>query len=379
MNTIQLDTERQIKAKEYARINRRITFIGIIWNLIYAAIWLFTGLSLQLETVLQRVTDSSWLLVALFAAIFGGISMILEFPLSYYSEFVLPHQYDLSNETPRSWIIDQLKGLLVSIPLGLLLLEIIYSILRAYPETWWIWGTGVMLFFTVILSSIGPTFIAPIFNKYTPLDKDHEDLANRLKALAEKTHTPIQGVYKFDMSRRTKTANAALTGIGRSRRIILGDTLINEFDPDEIETVLAHELGHQVHKDLPVGILINTAITFLGFYLISLILNWGLNLFSFKQISDLAAFPLLILAFGIYSLMTMPLSNAYSRWREYRADQFALQVTGKSKAFESAMTRLANQNLADADPEPWVEFIFYSHPAIHKRIAMAQAASQNVQ
>jgi STE24 endopeptidase len=204
------------------------------------------------------------------------------------------------------------------------------------------------------------------------LEEEHADLVMRLINLTDQAGTRVRGVYKFDMSRRTKAANAAIAGLGNTRRIILGDTLINEFTSDEIETVLAHELGHQVHRDIPIGILVDSVITLGGLYLASLVLEWGVVVFGFESISDVAAMPLLALVVGVYGLVTMPLENAYSRQRERRADEYALKLTGKGTAYASALTRLANQNLADADPEAWVEILLYSHPALNKRIAMAE-------
>jgi len=190
--------------------------------------------------------------------------------------------------------------------------------------------------------------------------------------LAEKAHTRVKGVFKYDMSKRTKSANAALTGLGNTRRIVLGDTLINEFSLDEIETVLAHELGHQVNNDIPLLIGFGTLITALGFFLVSQAMNWAVAAFGFNGVADPAAFPALILIFSLYSLLTMPLTNGFSRWRERKADQYALQSTGKNEAFASAFTRLANQNLSDVDPEKWVVLVFYSHPPLGERIEMAK-------
>ena len=183
------------------------------------------------------------------------------------------------------------------------------------------------------------------------------------------------------MSRRTKSANAALTGLGNTRRIILGDTLLNEFTDDEIETVMAHELGHQVNHDIPIGIVVESLLTLVGLFLASIVLHWGVAAFGFTGPDDIAAFPVFLISMGLYGLITMPLTNAFSRWREKRADAYALEAARNPQAFASAMTRLANQNLADADPEAWVEFLLYSHPALSKRIAMAQkvTASQPVQ
>jgi STE24 endopeptidase len=212
----------------------------------------------------------------------------------------------------------------------------------------------------------------PIFNKYVPLGDEHKDLADRLLRLAERANTKVRGVFKFDMSKRTKAANAALTGIGNTRRIILGDTLINEFTPDEIETVLAHELGHHVHRDIPYLIGFGTLLTLVGFFLASLGMNWAIDYFGFNGISDVAAFPALSIILGAYGLVTMPIQNAFSRWRENMADDYALQSTGKNEAIAAAFTRLANQNLGEIDPEKWVVFLFYSHPPLGERIAKAK-------
>ncbi|HSK86728.1 MAG TPA: M48 family metalloprotease [Anaerolineales bacterium] len=158
--------------------------------------------------------------------------------------------------------------------------------------------------------------------------------------------------------------------------MVFGDTLIEEFSDDEIETILAHELGHHVNKDIPTGILISSVVTLGGLYLAHLALLWGVNYFGFEGVWDIAALPLFMLVMGAYGLITMPLSNAYSRWRERRADEYALKATGKGPAYASALARLANQNLADADPEPWVEWLLYSHPALGKRIVMAEKYSE---
>ena len=287
--------------------------------------------------------------------------------------FVLPHQYGMSNQTRSGWVIDQVKSLLLGGVLGGLVLEIIYAVLRASPELWWLWAAAIMLILTVVMANLGPVLLMPIFYKFTPLGEEHAELAQRLVRLAEQANAHVSGVFQFDMSRRTKAANAALAGLGNTRRIILGDTLLNEFTPDEIETVLAHELGHHVHKDIPVGILLDTLTTLVGFYLAGLGLRWGAAVFGAQGPADIAAFPVFLLVMGLYGLVTMPLGNAFSRWRERRADEYSLQTTRKPEAFASAMTRLANQNLADADPEPWVELLLYSHPALSKRIAMAQS------
>jgi STE24 endopeptidase len=370
-----LDPERQKTAKEYARISRRLWLVNLLLSGAYTLAWLIFGWSVALREWLRAhfaLLSNPWLLVPAFLLVFGGIYFLLDLPLSYYSGFVLPHRFDQSTQSLRDWIMDQLKGMAIGAPLGLIMVELLYLALRAAGNLWWLWVVGGLLVFNVLLSNLAPVLIMPIFNKYVPLGDEHRDLADRLLRLAERAHTRVRGVYKFDMSRRTKSANAALTGMGNTRRIVLGDTLINEFTSDEIEAVLAHELGHQVHRDIPFLIAFGTVSTLVGFYLASLAMNWAVATFGFAGVSDVAAFPALVLILGLYGLITSPLENAVSRQRERMADEYALSTTGKNEAFASAFVRLANQNLGEIDPEKWVVFMFYSHPPLAERIAMAE-------
>jgi len=367
-----IDPGRQQQAKQYARIRRRLWLVNNSISAIYALLWLLTGWTITLRDWLTTISPNPWFLVAGFIVVFGGIYAVLTLPLDYYSGFVLPHRFDQSNQTLKDWIVDQLKGLAVGAPIGLLLLELLYLALRVTGDLWWLWAAGGMLIFTVLLSNLAPVLIMPIFNKFVPLGDEHADLEERLLELAKQANTRVRGVFKFDMSRRTKSANAALTGIGNTRRIVLGDTLIDEFTNDEIETVLAHELGHHVHNDLPLLIAFGTLTTTLGLYLASLALNWAIGFFGFAGPADVAALPALGLILGAYGLVTMPLENAISRWRENMADDYALQATSKTEAFASAFTRLANQNLGEINPENWVVFLFYSHPPLGKRIEKAR-------
>ena len=366
-----LDPEKQKQAKEYARVRRRLWLVDTVFGAIYALLWLFLSWATSLRDWLSSFTDNQWLVVALFVAIFGGIYSILNLPLGYYSGFILPHQFGQSNQSFKDWVIDQLKGLAIGAPIGLILLELLYLALRATGNLWWLWAAAGMLVFTVLLSNLAPILIMPLFNKYVPLGDEHKELADRLMALARRANTKVRGVFKYDMSKRTKAANAALTGVGNTRRIVIGDTLINEFSTDEIETVLAHELGHHVHKDIPFLITFGTLSTTLSLFLASLALNWAIRYFGFTGPADIAAFPALMLIFSAYGLITMPIDNAVSRWRESMADDYALQSTGKTEAFASAFTRLANQNLGEVDPEKWVVWLFYSHPPLGERIAKA--------
>ena len=370
-----LDPEKQKQAKQYSRIRRRLWVVDTIFSALYFLAWVYFGWAIALRAWLTdhwSLFTNPWLLVPAFVFIFGGISFLLNLPLGYYSGFVLPHRFDQSNQNLKDWIMDQVKGIAIGAPIGLILLELLYLALRLTGNLWWLWATGGLLVFNVLMINLVPVLIMPLFNKYIPLGDEHQELAERLLKLAERAHTKVRGVFKYDMSKRTKSANAALTGIGNTRRIILGDTLIDEFTTDEIETVLAHELGHHVHNDLTVLVTLGILSTTLGLYIASLGLNWAINAFGFLSASDVAALPALGLIFGVYDFLIMPLNNAISRWREGMADEYALQATGKHEAFASAFTRLANQNLGEVDPEKWVVFMFYSHPPLGERIEKAK-------
>lgn len=371
-----LDPERQQTAREYARIRRRFSLFGLIFGGVYVLAWIVFGWNLSLQAFVAGFTSNPFIAIVVFAMLFSLPYSVINAPISYYTGFVLPHKYGQSNQSLREWLLDQLKGLAISAVLGVITLEILYLLLRAAPNLWWLYMGGVLLLFTVILSNLAPIVIMPLFFKFTPLED--QDLSERLVKLAEQAGTNVKGVFRFDMSSKTNSANAALTGIGSTRRIILGDTLLDEFTADEIETVLAHELGHHVHKDIPVGIAINSILTLVSFYAAHLILRFGVAQLGLETIADPAGLPLLAVATGLIGLLAMPLGNAYSRWRERRADQYALKATGKPSAFADAMTRLANQNLADVDPERWVVVLLYSHPPINERVAAARAFNESM-
>lgn len=370
-----VDPERQEKAREYARASRKRWLIDTLLSGAYALSWVLLGWGISVRRWLLETWHplaNPLLLIPAFLLVFGGILFLLELPINYYGNFVLPHRFGQSNQTLRDWIIDQVKGLMIGAPIGLVLIELLYLALRATGDQWWLWGAAGMLIFSVLLSNLAPVLIMPIFNKYVPLGEEHQELAQRLLRLAERAHTTVKGVYKFDMSRRTKSANAALVGMGNTRRIVLGDTLINEFTPDEIETVLAHELGHQVHRDILLFVAFGTLSTLVGFYVASFAMNWAVATFGYQGVSDISAFPALGIILGIYGLLTMPVDNAISRWRERLADEYALATTGKNEAFASAFVRLANQNLGELDPEKWAVLMFYSHPPLSQRIEAAR-------
>ncbi|MGD2058592.1 MAG: M48 family metallopeptidase [Anaerolineales bacterium] len=378
-----LDRQRQEKASEYARIRRRLMLLQLVAGGVYVMLWIALGWSIDLRTSLASRSiggllpfEPHWVLqLVLFTAGFGLPWTILTIPLDYYSGFVLPHRYDQSNQTLREWIWDGVKSMSISLVIGLPLLIGLYALLRGTGDSWWLWAAGGYTFFGVILTSLAPVLLMPIFYEIKPLAEDRQDLAERLTGLAERSGTRVEGVYRMDMSRRTKAANAALAGLGRTRRILLGDTLLDNFTPDEIETILAHELGHHVHHDIPSGIAAQTVFNFVSFFIGAQFLNWAVQAFQLQAVWDPAGLPALMLSLSVVGLISMPITNWYSRWRESLADNFALEQTGKPQSFASAMTRLANQNLAQIDPPRWVVILLSSHPPLRDRIQKAEAYS----
>jgi STE24 endopeptidase len=370
------DAERQVQARRYAQLRRKLIPISLGLGLIWTVGWLLTGASVALREALADLTTSRALVITLFSAIFGLGYVLLELPLSYYGGFVLPHRFGLSTQGMGDWVFDRLKAGLISGALGLVMIQILYLALAIWPHSWWLPVGFVYLLVGVALSALAPVLIAPLFFKFTPLEEDHRALADRLLALAKRAGTRVRGVYRFDMSRRTTAANAALMGLGGSRRIVLGDTMLDEFTPDEIETVLAHELAHQVHHDIPLGIFVQSIITLVGLWLASLALEWGVDPFGLEGVDDIAGLPWLVLVVGAFGLVTMPLANGWSRWRERMADRYAVQITHKPLAYASALVRLADQNLGELDPPRWVEILLYSHPPLGQRIAAARSASE---
>lgn len=375
---VTLDPVRQARAREYARVSRRLLAVDLALSAALVIGFLVTGASAWLRDALlsdallgaRAGVDAPGVLVAAYVTVVLVAYSVVILPLDWYTGYTLPHRYDLSTQTPRAWWSDQLKSLALALALGVPVAEVIYLLLRVQPDTWWVWAGGFLIAVSVVLGQLAPVLIVPLFFKLTPLE--NAELVERVTQLGERAGVRVVGVYTIDLSRRTKAANAMVMGLGRTKRIALGDTLYAEYTPDEIETILAHELGHQVHRDLELGILVDSAVMLFGLYLAKLFLDWGVARFGFDGPGDMAALPLLALAAGVFSLVTMPPLNAYSRWRERLADRYAVEITGKPRAFADMLTRVANQNLAEADPPRWVVWLLYSHPPVRERLRAAQ-------
>src|SRR5256714_13287306 len=373
----EIDPDRQQKAREYARIRRQLSLVGIVIAAVALLFIFWSGLDIALRDWLQPLSWQplrGWypLQVLIYFLVLMLGYEVLTAPLAYYGGYVLPNHYGLSTMTLPAWLADLFKGLMLSLILEALAVEVIYVLLATQPQTWWLWTAVILLFFTVVMANLAPVLILPLFYKFTLLPEG--ELTRRLLALAERSHTRVRGVFTMHLSSKTTAANAALMGLGNTRRIVLGDTMLDRYTPDEIEVVLAHELGHHVHHDLWKLIISQSILTLGGLYLVNLALHWAVDTQPYYLgLADPAIMPFLLLVTAIFGLVVMPISNGLSRAVEYQADEYALQTTKMIGAFKSAMTRLANQNLADIEPSPLIEFLFHNHPAISKRLKHADA------
>jgi len=294
---------------------------------------------------------------------------LLTMPLDFYSGYVLEHRYQLSNQSLGGWLWKRVKGYLVGGVLGLFLVFGLYWVLWATGEWWWLWATAGWLAVTLVLGRLLPVVILPIFYKVTPLDD--AALLERLKKLTVGTSLTIEGVYQLHLSDETKKANAALAGLGNTRRVLLGDTLLAQFTPEEIEVVFAHEIGHHVYGHLVKSIAVNVLLTLFGFALVDLILTACAQQLGYTGFDDPAALPLLLFVLAIFGLVLSPLKNGTSRFYERQCDRYALDRTGNKEAYRSAFIKLATINKSDPDPHPVVALLFYDHPPIRERLAMA--------
>ena len=358
-----------MEKKDYKKYNNTKLAIGISKGVIsFILILLFVSLSYSTTLVdyLSGYISNSYLLFIAFVFAVGVATSILFAPVNYYTEFYLEHKYNLSNQTFIKWIIENLKGLLVSTLIGVPILLFFFYVLNEFGSMWWLPLAAGLFIISVVLGRIAPVLILPLFYKVSPIDNN--ELKERIERLAKDAGIKVENVYKFDMSKNTKKANAAFTGLGKSKRILLGDTLLENYTQDEIETVIAHEIGHYKKKHIIKNIIIGTVTSFLTLFIVAFLYENTIALFGYNSITEIAALPVLSLWAALIGLIQSPFGNILSRKFEYEADEYAVTATNKPLPYISTLEKLTEQNLADKDPHPFVEWFFYSHPSINNRI-----------
>lgn len=360
-----MDTERNKKAKRYEKIKLTAGITESIISAVLIFLFVFLGFSKRLESYAFSFTYNPYIALLIFAVIVGTVSYLISFAVDYVFSFRLEHKFGLSNQSFIKWVEENLKSLAVVIVLGAPILLLFYYFLLNYT-LWWVWFGCLILVYSVILAQIAPVVIFPLFYKFHSIS--NENLKEKILNLCAKVGFKVKGVYVFNMSKTTKKANAAFTGIGRTKRIILGDTLVTGFSEDEILTVFAHELGHYKNGHIKKNILYSISLTFLMLFILSMVYSALLPVFGFANSWDIAALPLLALIAGVFGFLIKPIGSYISRRFEFEADRFAIKLIGNFDIFKSLMEKLAFQNLADENPNRFVEFWFRSHPSVKSRI-----------
>jgi len=360
------------EARRYNRIHRWLEFSDFALGLAFLLILLLSGWNAVLRDWAYRFAFQNYTLsvfIYVFFLLLGG--KLLGIGLDYYG-LRLERRFQLTTQKTRSWIWDETKGFLVGLLFAGIIAELLYFTIRQSPQHWWIISWAMFMGLFVLLAQIAPLILFPIFYKFEPLEND--DLKQRLVRLSESAGTRVRGIYKWHLSEKSRKANAALTGLGATRRIILADTLLDHYSPEEIEAVLAHELGHHVHKHILKSIFVQAGVTLLGFWAANYVLHLSIEQWSmFDTMSDFSNLPLLVLISTVLSVLLMPAMNAYSRFNERQADRYAFKTIRSVQPFITSMNKLAAQNLAERTPSRWVEWLFHSHPAISRRVAAAEA------
>jgi len=358
------------EARRYNQIRRWLSVADFAVGLVFLIVLLVTRWSDWLRDLAYRWGLQNYSLsLFMYLVLLLGISKVLGIGLDYYG-FRLERRFKLSTQRFGAWLWDEVKGFLVGLVLGSIVVELLYLTIRQWPQHWWLLAWALFMGLFVLLAQLAPVVLFPIFYKFEPLE--NEDLRRRLVMLSEHSGTRVRGVYRWKLSEKSKKANAALTGLGNTRRIILADTLLDNYTPEEIEAVLAHELGHHVHKHILKSILVQAAITLFGFWAANFTLHYAVDHHMFEELSDFANLPLLALVSVVLSFLLMPALNAYSRFNERQADRYAFETTASVEPFISSMNKLAEQNLAERTPSKWVEWFFHSHPSISRRLAAAE-------
>jgi len=365
------------KATRFHRLRRRAVVLTACWTVLLLAWLLASGASAALRSAAQGRLHA-WLPASLLtpavAAWCGfAIALIHEvgaLPFAFFTGFVLERRFGLSRQSAVEWMKDHAKAL----GLGFLFLPaaaaFVYATLVLWPEGWWVIVAGGTVLVSGILAWLAPVVLLPLFFKAAPLQ--NAALRQRLTDMATRAGVPVTEIYEWRLSDRTSRANAALTGFGRTRRILMSDTLLAEYSEDEIEAVLAHELAHHVHHDVWRALVFEAVVAAAGLWTSARVFAVAVPWLGLGGAADVAGLPLLALTVMTVSFIALPVANAFSRWQERRADRFALEITRNPDAFISAMRRLAARNLAEDDPSPFARIFFYTHPPVGDRLAYAK-------
>jgi STE24 endopeptidase len=362
--------DRESRAQTYHRWKRFGSVFETAFALLLLAGFVWVGGSVALREWVEAYGSNPWSVVAgyYFALALGWFLIFL--PFRYLLGHRLERRFGLSRETVLQWMWEKVKALGVLLVLGGVCVEGLYYLIRETGDHWWWTAALCFVLFSAILTRLAPAVLLPIFFRFQPVADG--ELKERLVDLSRKADTEVLGVFEMDLSRKTKTANAALAGLGKSRRILLSDTLTRNFSVDEVETVIAHELGHHVFGHLWKMIGLQAFVVTAGFHLGHRWIGRLPSDLGYHGTSDVAGFPLLLLSLTAAGLVLSPLTNWVYRSFEWDCDRYAVRLTGKARVFAGALRKLAAFNLEEEEPSRWIEVLFHSHPSVGRRIRFAE-------
>ncbi len=370
---VQLDPDRQRQAAEYARKRRRFGVINFIVSIILFSLLILTDLSPALADLLPAAP-------ALAAALYFGLLMLvydfLTLPLSWKTGLNLPRCYGLSRQTFSGWLSDHVKSLSIGVAFGGISIGVIYLLIGWSSDLWWLFAWMLLMMVSLGLTVLAPVLLVPLFFKTRPIAPG--ELRDRLMSLSERAGVKIGGIYIIEFSEKTSLANAGVMGLGRTKRIVLSDTMVDRYSPEEIEVVMAHEIAHQQHGDVWKLYGFQAVIFLVSFWLAAWLFTAMATTQDYVNLNDPAALPLLLLAFTIAGVPGLPLLSWWSRRLEVAADGYALKLTGKPEVFISAMSKLTDQNLGEARPSNFFDRLGQDHPSYNDRVKMADRYAETL-
>ena len=358
------------KAMRYYRSGNVLWVIQTLWGWAVPIILLFSGLSGWFERIGMRIGKKWYFAFVIYILLFTLFDFILAFPLSYYTEFVRQHAYDLSNQSFGAWFGDTIKGMLIGIVMALLFLWIPLRLIKKVPTRWWLYFSLGAIPFLILIVMVTPIWIQPLFDDFGPMQD--KQLEAEILALADRAGIEGSRVFEVNKSEDTNAVNAYVTGFGSTKRIVLWDTIIAKMTDDEILFVMGHEMGHYVLGHMYLIILIGTVLMLIGFYAVHRTAGWVLekwgDRFGFHKLSDIAAIPLILLLFSLATFVLTPFLNGFSRSLETSCDKFGLELTRDNHAAATAFIKLQESNLANPRPGWLYKTWRADHPPVGERI-----------
>jgi STE24 endopeptidase len=374
----QLEVRVTPEMVQYSQTRYALYFGRTLAGLLILTLLLSTGVSARLRAFAERKSRNPIAQACIYYPLLLGLYTTLMLPLSFYSGFLLPHQYGLSTQALPAWLGDALKRLLVSAGVGAPVVAFFYWTVRRWPRHWWLplWVASIPMMTLMIV--LAPLIIAPLYNRFQPL-RD-EALREKILALANEAGIERGRVFEADASRRTRSVNAYVTGLGGSARIVLWDTLIERLDEEEVLFVMAHEMGHYVERHILVNLLVSISGTLFVLLFIDraarLLVRRNGRRWGVSGLEDLASLPAVLLLLSLLNFFGSPVESAVSRTLESRADAFALQLTGDGEAAASSFIKLSEHNLSHPSPPRFIELWMFSHPPLQRRIERALAVTE---